>query len=360
MTEQLVQFGWVRGTTFEFTDTLKRAEERWLVPTLRLADPDKHPWAHVKDVERQPYDPLTDEPALFRTFADLEPNPMAIANFANRYGPLGITALLPSGPMTSPSGRSFSRDDRGEPLDCWKTEIALLSSALEIWDALCSDKSRLLSRRIDLKFRDGELEVARFLGTAVEGAPLHERRVREGGDPESLSRDSNIIVSKDVERQFWIAVKDLKPRGALLHDLGWFLTQVAVNYRLRRFTSLQLAYVGRRELSIYAMPNCLVGAMWIQFARAVADPRTDHRRCPVCKEWFELSPRAKRRQSQYCSVRCRVQHYRDKQVKAVRLVQKGEDIRVVAKKLDTNVKTLRGWLKKADATPRRKTRRRTR
>src|SRR5262245_52411566 len=54
------------------------------------------------------YHPLDEEPALFRTFADIDPTPDGCLHFANKYGLLGIGSLW---------GKDAPLPDRAKPAE---------------------------------------------------------------------------------------------------------------------------------------------------------------------------------------------------------------------------------------------------
>jgi hypothetical protein len=65
----------------------------------------------------------------------------------------------------------------------------------------------------------------------------------------------------------------------------------------------------RGDFTLHMVPNSLIGAMWLQCARVLTVNPT-FKQCDYCQKWFELSPDARRRQSKYCSDRCKVAAYR--------------------------------------------------
>jgi hypothetical protein len=64
-------------------------------------------------------------------------------------------------------------------------------------------------------------------------------------------------------------------------------------------------------MTLRIVPETLIGAMWFQCARALT-LNPSFRACRNCGKWFELSPDTRRKQSIYCSDRCKVAAYRAK------------------------------------------------
>jgi hypothetical protein len=93
-------------------------------------------------------------------------------------------------------------------------------------------------------------------------------------------------------------------------------------------------------------PRSLIGAAWLQLARAVAGEK-DYRTCVVCGRWFEVSPAVNRIDRSTCSNACRQRQYRQRKERARELARKGKSVRLIAAELDTDMKTVRGWVKGA-------------
>lgn len=61
-----------------------------------------------------------------------------------------------------------------------------------------------------------------------------------------------------------------------------------------------------------------------------------------------VAPGAGRAAKTHCSVACRQQAYRDRQLRAVALRAEGLPEKEIARQLNSDVKTVRGWLKATD------------
>ena len=96
-------------------------------------------------------------------------------------------------------------------------------------------------------------------------------------------------------------------------------------------------------MSLYFVPNSLVGALWLQFARAV-DGRKKYERCGECKTWFEVSLDAARTNRRYCKDPCRFKAYRRRQIEARQLFGEGIALKEIAKRLDSDMATVKLWV----------------
>jgi hypothetical protein len=96
-------------------------------------------------------------------------------------------------------------------------------------------------------------------------------------------------------------------------------------------------------LSLRKWPVSLLGALWLQLAEAVSGNK-EFRSCPTCGKWFELSPDVARTNRLFCSDKCRTRAYRGRKEQAQKLAKKGKSIKEIAKELDSDVKTVKGWI----------------
>jgi len=101
----------------------------------------------------------------------------------------------------------------------------------------------------------------------------------------------------------------------------------------------------RRRCEDVQVPTDLIGAIWAQFADAMAHDR-QYRRCPApgCGRWYELSPTAKGPDRNHCSVACKQRAYRHRKDRALELFKNRRTAEQIAEELDTPVETVRRWL----------------
>jgi hypothetical protein len=183
------------------------------------------------------YTPLHSEPALYSRFAQIPAKKEAIVGFANRYGLLGIGV---------PIAVEGSLVGDGERFTDWRKEINTMRAALSLWSEIVGEARR--ARRLE----------GRRARRRVSEEWLRERRQR---------------------------------------------LQRAVNQRLRDHAAPRLLWqtADRSNLGLYIVPSSLLGALWLQLARAVEKGRA-RRRCKACKGWIELT----RTDREYCGPACRV------------------------------------------------------
>jgi hypothetical protein len=262
--------------------------------------------AHTTSWRR--YQPLTDEPALFRKFADLAPTEASILVFANRYGGLGVRKLI---------RLANGYPSHGESFDLWQQELRAFKAVLRVWDALTVQAYEDLADWMHLGTGplDGLEEFDRYI------------RCRPSTDPPEARVEMPVVrvpIVPDTEgflRFGWSTGEsgqlsgDPTTRDVPTDPVGLAVAYVSelVNVRLRDHTSMRLLHrerePGGMPLGLYVVPVNLLGAMWLQCARAIeGDGR--YQRCPQCQEWFKVPPKALRENTTYCSPRCRVAAFR--------------------------------------------------
>jgi hypothetical protein len=279
------------------------------------------------------YQPLAAFPGLFRVFADTEPSCDGIKAFADRFGPLGgdLAEQIPLYDQPNAKGVPLGT---GEALAAWSNEILMMRFAIDIWEAARNGDVGRLERVISWT-EDGS-------GVQILSHP----ELPKGQVPEAPAW---------VERA-WIA-------GTHLGDgvLGRFIpgdlvkpalhyVQSTINEKLEGRASPRLLWDAKRErLGLYIVPAGLVGALWLQFARAV-ERDSKFRQCAECGIWFELAPGTARADKLYCSTPCRTKAYRKRQAEAVRLDGEGRSIEDIARQLESEPETVRGWIERGQAS----------
>jgi hypothetical protein len=293
------RFGITLPSLFEWK--VARAGYRWIeVPDGRLicaVDAERPDW-WGSDYYETPYHPL-ERTGLFREFAELEPTEKGILDFANRFGLLGRTTNVT---LNTESGSTLVR---AESCPFWQQQVRTLKLAISAWDI----------------FSTGD-------ATAVASLRQHLQQLQL---PLAVSRRRHI--------------DDDDPGMAALS-----LVQTLTDARLQELTQPRLLFQGNiPRLELVLMPNDLIGAFWLQFALAV-DGLKSFIKCSQCGTPFELSRdkrSGKRADAQFCSVRCRVGHYRARVEEARRLRSTGLSPKEIALILNTDERTARGWLKRA-------------
>lgn len=255
---------WARpsdGTRYEWTDaragqglpgsTVRyRSERRWLVLRTTGGKADG-------------YAPMTDTPALFRTFADVQPTESGFLEFADAYGWLSFPVpVIESGRLTY-----------GIPFAKWRDEHEAMRKVVAGLDALSlRGRARLLA-----------------LGAVLQ-QDLGSQAVKTG-DVEEMLRQAH-----------WWVVRTVNTRMLASNEEGASVVTLLVQEAGRKPTLRQV-------------PQSLLAALWLQCAQAVAGGQA-FRKCAYggCSMWFLISPEGagKRRQAIYCSRTCNVRAWRQR------------------------------------------------
>jgi hypothetical protein len=211
------------------------------------------------------YRPLSDTPALFRTFADLEPTEDAFVSFVNRFGMLGTR------------------------------EVACIGNQLISGESL----TRFLSEHNEVG------QVVRMIDALNRGRGLQICAEAICGEPRRLGLPHPFIGSALRSGGF----RELKEACG-----KW--VQATVNEHLGGTGDVGdavLTVLGRDpsgDLRIQPQTRSLLGILWLQCARAAEGDQV-FRQCKCCRGWMLIAPRAgKNRQAMYCSAVCKVRAFR--------------------------------------------------
>ena len=291
-------YRWIRG-----------ADGGWAIteqppPEWRVGEKPPQRW-YVPGEEKE-------KSALFLDFAGTAPSKQGIEAFASRSGLLG---LRDDEKVQAEEDPCLS----GEPLDEWKRHIKTVAAVVEVWE----------------RTKVGD----------VQGLQALEKTEHHFTDPGSLGRGG------EDRLYFYLGpeIAEQVAQGQLLEPAMFWLRDV-IEEQLEQFVHPRLLFdPSRRALSLVTMPRSLLGAIWLQLASAVTQPQKSFGRCRICGTPFEISrvPGGSRTDRQFCSKKCRFRAYRDRQAEAVRLNKEGVTLREIAKRLDSDTKTVRGWIVKA-------------
>jgi hypothetical protein len=303
------------------------------------------------------YGPLTEEPALFRTFADTPATEDGVQHFASQYGWLGIPSLvLPqvelyqideqirmageSGTLETLLVTSFrealevlgdptkSKAIAGESLADWEESIWRMRLGLSMWDAIeRKDVERL--RRF-LVFQEGFDGDGRFV-----------YRLNDG-----VSDNYEMGLIDETVHEIPLEARALARPGNVI-QLAHIVVQTLVNEQIQAHTGpALLAEPRKNHLRLSIVPKNLIGGMWLQFARSIAGEK-NYRQCRQCGKWFEISLETNRSTRFYCNDgACRAKAYRRRQEIASDLHSEGIPIEGIAQQLETNAATVQGWIAK--------------
>jgi hypothetical protein len=112
------------------------------------------------------------------------------------------------------------------------------------------------------------------------------------------------------------------------------------------------AHAHFRDEQLTFEPTTLLGALWFQFGNAIAQGK-QFGECQLgdaCShvKWFEkgtgVIAGAKRDDSHFCSRACKQKHHRMRKAEARRRYEAGEHPFTIARRLETDRATVRGWL----------------
>jgi len=254
-------------------------------------------------------------------FAETEWTPEGVKAFADRFGSLGgdVASLI----QIQPDVHRPSYLSQREPRRKWADEIATMRAAVRLWEYARHDDAEGLSG-LGLRWR-GE--------TGIEINPGPEAARDEPGLPHTWIASTHL--GDDVLARF--VPGDLV--SPALHHV-----QRTVNDKMERRASPRLLWTeGRSQLGMRLVPGSLIGALWLQFARAI-ERDNEFRQCAECGIWFELSPQTARSHKQFCSNACRTKAYRKRQAEAARLHAEGQSIEDIAGALESEPDTVRGWI----------------
>jgi hypothetical protein len=240
-----------------------------------------------RDTPHRQYDPFVEEPALFYVFAELTISPDSIRTFANRYGPF--------------SGAEIAYYDE------WSDAVRYMNEVIRLWQSI---------RRRDV----GEIEK---LFRAWSG-----REEYEDANDEDILRDAQETLTLTLRNK----ALDL---NVLFLDFD-----------------LTPGLLSSGAVVLRSCTRSLWQAMWQQLLLAVFESK-EFRRCVWCNRPFEASasrPGTKRRGRSdrvFCTDSCRVKSYLRRRERAVKMRAEGKRLRDIAKAVNTDMKTLKNWLKEA-------------
>lgn len=309
-------YRWVQGDREQDA----RAEVDWLleeIPDGEVGGP------------RQAVELLREQAVLFREFAALDPfDRDGMRQFANEYGWLGFYAPRPhlanAYGYTDLDGRASSRR-RGfrETYPSWQRAIFWMKWAVRVADARANgDLSSLRPHFVGRHFRtDPGAGISRDVPPAIMEMRVPLEHPSDGtGIP-----DEFVLASRFIER--------------------------SVNEHLGRYSAAGvICDPPSGRCGIHIVPTNLLGAMWYQLARFVAENR-DHRTCRQCKGWFEISSewggRAAKRE--FCNDACKSREYRIRRDRARALAAEGKKLSQVChilngEGLGTDRSTVKKWI----------------
>lgn len=228
------------------------------------------------------------EHALFRRFASLVPNEEEILNFANQFGFLGGKCLQM---VNEPDARALNRfyAAPGERYTDWVKHIGLMKHAVfDLWENVRNGYAAQTSKFIRWE-------------KTVHGNRVHYRAPAMVG----WKRSSFLILDQSHKDFSQVRQGDtLRP--------AWLALLAIINVELSRHSCAgQVSDATTSDAygaEFAVQPEGLLGALWLQFARAVAD-NPEFRRCEECGGDFEITG-DKRADARFCTPACRLRAHR--------------------------------------------------
>jgi hypothetical protein len=282
-------------------------------------------------IQVRQYQPLLMFSGLFLTFAETQPTPDRIQGFADQFGLLGgdfAKQIVLYGQGSEDRGLVGIGEASGD----WEMEILAMRQTVDLWEAARRGDVERLERHItwhedgtavrydshpDLKFDQ------------LPGPPFHADRT-------TIAQEGDVVFGHFA-------------RGDLMQPALQYVQSI-INRRLQGRASPRLVWntaTGQRTLCI--VPHGLIGALWLQLARAF-ERNAEFRRCAECGTWFEIARGRARADRLYCSHPCRTRVYRKRQAEAARLQAEGRPLEEIARELDSDPDTVRGWLARKGGT----------
>ncbi|MBL8796597.1 MAG: hypothetical protein JNM56_22035 [Planctomycetia bacterium] len=321
------------STWFSFTGEVPADGYRWLLGRPINQGPRSKPTAYLTRVTTytdsflsRRYDAQQVPRSLFRTFADLPTNEDGIRAFANEYGGLGVfEAFQPKASDVTVVGEPL----QGEPIARWCEQIVTMRRLTALWDLCQAQDLPGLGRHIRWTDERGQRVV---------------RYSHAGGEP-GLGEDADVspkevVLASPTHHPEWLA--QWSPGDLMLPAL--FHLADEINQQLHFHDSLRMMWEPQQKQLALRLPvPTLRDLLWAQFAEAIVSRRS-FRKCKTCGTWFELLPGLARTNRLFCSEGCRSKLYRMRQEDARRLRGEGKSVAEIARLLESDVRTVKGWV----------------
>jgi hypothetical protein len=216
------------------------------------------------------YSPFVSTSGLFKRFAETAPTEKGIAAFANKFGWLG--GRLTSGPLSAAEGTPRLY---GETFNSWQETIKCMADIVTLWECAKLGKLSAISRQVFWK------------GNAV----FHRSRDRQ---------NLEVIASEHLYPELLAGFS----RGDLQLP-AMYAVQRQINRELAKHTASPKLLWHRGQLVLRQSATSLIGAIWLQFAKAV-EGNKGYRQCENCREWIEIGGRrAARSDKRFCTPSCK-------------------------------------------------------
>jgi hypothetical protein len=294
-------------------------------------------------------EPLKDHPTLFREFAAIPWGDVAaITSFAGKYGMLDSQPMMGTHAFPLPDGvhiRGRQNYVPCDPEEDWTEGPAMFRALIRAWESSENELGKSFrweavggggnwSFQFDpsdgpTKTREGQHGLLQRIvyrhwetpetsvdsaATAPPLAPIPEASRRwYGPGVDSLSDVASAFIRQEIAKGLY-----------------------GVKYRMQFVQGAE----GNDLFQI--IPSSLLGALYLQFGRAVAGDK-EHRQCRQCGKWFELRTSDKGRK-EFCTDSCKVRESRERKKQAVGLREAGQTPKQIAEAIDTPIGTVERWV----------------
>jgi hypothetical protein len=253
---------------------------------------------------------------LFKRLAEVQETQDGIRGFANQFGLLGDTRLA-----SRDRSAKMSALITGEDIDLWSGSIQRMKQALQLWEGIRDEDTQELDRLLR------KFGLPHGPGPMVRKTPFHYGSAP--GVP-GMTRNARIDT------------RDPLTAARLL--LG-----VWMGHSLQRQVSPRPLWNPQEErYVIRILPLTLQGAIWWQFARAVAG-EIQFRPCKVCGGLMEIAVGGagggRRSHAQFCSGKCRQKDQREKVKRAQEMKARRKTDREIARHFKTGIDSIKRWLR---------------
>jgi hypothetical protein len=287
--------------------------------------------------EARSYSVRREDSGLFLKLADTVADERGIRDFLTSWQDRSQrrpapTVASPSSPHTTVTEQQSLKP----PWADWIDAARWMRLLVDLW------------RTVQLKNRNGLARHIRWIEASANG-PRVIYECRSSDYPDALLPPNGVheLIASDTVRPDVFMV--LKPKDVCAAALVYL--QMKANARLvDAVTPHMLFEVKTSRLRLEQIPKTFLAFLWLQFAQAVAQNKS-YGRCLSCGIWFERSPETGRTHRRFCSNACRTWMHRRRQQQAQQWHAEGVAVRAIAKKLETDVRTVKGWLADFGAEP---------
>jgi hypothetical protein len=286
--------------------------------------------ASLQQAAARTYSVRREDSGLFLKLADTVADERGIRDFLafwqDRSGRRSTTSA--SAPK-SPHAAFTEPQSPKSPLANWIDAARWMRLLVDLW------------RTVLLKNRNGLARHIRWIEASANGPRIvYECRPDDYPDARLPPNGVHEVIASNTVRPDVFMV--LKPKDVCAAALVYL--QMKANARLADVVTPRLLFeIKTSQLRLGPIPKTFLAFLWLQFAQAVAQNKS-YGRCLSCGIWFERSPETGRTHRRFCSNACRSWMHRRRQQQAQQWHAEGVAVRAIAKKLDTDVQTVKGWL----------------